>query len=75
MTPQQADDAGLAVLVERLGREKETVSESLLRRCYDIEKRYQYDRDRSSPLEEIRRLVDREVDRRIAEVDQAGDAQ
>jgi len=63
--PPTTDDKAMQVLLELLAREKSEVSTALVRQCYEIEKAFQYDRDRDVPLDKIRRLVEMEVTRQL----------
>jgi len=60
-----SDDKAIQVLLELLSREKSDVGATLVRQCYDVEKAFQYDRDRDVPLDKIRRLVEAEVTRQL----------
>ena len=48
------------------------LDETLLRECYAIQRRFQFDRDREIPLDAIRRLVERIVEQEIAAGAKAG---
>jgi hypothetical protein len=61
--PPTSDDKAIQVLLDLLSREKADVSTGLVRQCYEVEKAFQYDRDRDVPLDKIRRLVEAEVTR------------
>jgi len=63
--PPTSDDKAIQVLLELLSREKSDVGAALVRQCYDVEKAFQYDRDRDVPLDKIRRLVEAEVTRQL----------
>lgn len=71
--PPTTDDKAVQVLLELWAREKTEVSAALVRQCYEVEKAFQYDRDRDVPLDKIRRLVEAEVSRQLeAEQGQEG---
>lgn len=63
--PPTTDDQAMQVLLELLAREKSEVGVALVRQCYEVEKAFQYDRDRDVPLAKIRRLVEAEVTRQL----------
>jgi hypothetical protein len=63
--PPTTDDKAMQVLLELLAREQSEVSAALVRQCYEVEKAFQYDRDRDVPLDKIRRLVETEVTRQL----------
>jgi len=63
--PPTSDDKAIQVLLELLSREKSDVGTTLVRQCYEVEKAFQYDRDRDVPLDKIRRLVEAEVTRQL----------
>jgi hypothetical protein len=61
-----SDDVAIEVLLSLLGKEKAEVSEALVRQCFEIQKAFQYDKDREVPLDRMRRLVEAEVARIFA---------
>lgn len=58
MSRPKTDDA-LEVLLEVRETAAPELDEVLLRECYAIQKRFQFDRDREVPLDATRRLVER----------------
>ncbi len=63
--PPTTDDKAMQVLLELLTREKSDINSAIVRQCYEVEKAFQYDRDRDVPLDKIRRLVEAEVTRQL----------
>jgi hypothetical protein len=57
-----SDDA-LDVLRELYRKEKHSFSEQCLQRCFEVQRQFQFDRDRDVPLEHMRRIVEAEVTR------------
>jgi hypothetical protein len=54
-------DNALDVVLPLYRKGRYVFSEECLRECYEIQRRYQYDRDREVPLELMRKRVDAEV--------------
>jgi hypothetical protein len=59
-------DNALEVLLEVRARKVPELDERLLRECYAIQKKFQYDRDREIPLDVMRRLIEQEVTSMVA---------
>ena len=59
------EDNALSVLENIRNANYPDLSQSLLRLCYELEKRYQYDRDRDVALQELQRLIESEVARQM----------
>lgn len=58
-----ATDSALEVLLKQYRSGKYEFSESFVKRCYEVQAQYQFDRDRALPVDHLRRLVEGEVDR------------
>ena len=59
-------DSALDVLLEVRASKVPELDETLLRECYAIQKKFQYDRDREIPLDVMRRLIERVVEQEVA---------
>jgi hypothetical protein len=69
MSPQNSDSV-LDVLLEVRATASPELDDLLLRECYAIQKKYQFDRDREIPLDATRRLVERFVGEELRAGDQ-----
>lgn len=56
-----SDDHALEVLLTIHDEQQSEVSKDLLRRCYELQKKFQYERDRDKPLVMMQKLVETEV--------------
>lgn len=61
MTARKANDHALDVLLDVRQKHAPDLDESLLRDSYEIEKQFQFDRDREVALVKLRRLVETAV--------------
>lgn len=59
------DSHALQVLLDLVSRGKYDVSEDLVRACYEVERQFQFDRDRDVPMDRIRRIVEAEAVRQM----------
>lgn len=66
MTARKANDHALDVLLEVREKHASDLDEALLREAYEIEKQFQFDRDREVALVKLRRLVENAVERETA---------
>jgi hypothetical protein len=57
----EISDYGLSTLLGVLGSHRGEVSEELVRKCYEIQKKYQYEADRDTPLQIMMQLVEKEI--------------
>lgn len=60
MSPPNSDNA-LEVLLDVREKVAPELDEKLLRRCYEIQRTFQFDRDREIPLTTTRRLIEQFV--------------
>lgn len=60
-----SDDNALEVLLQLMRDERFSLSEDMVRECFAIQKKYQHDRDREVPLNQIRRLIETEAARQL----------
>jgi hypothetical protein len=68
------EDQGLRVLLDLLAKGDYAVDEGLVRGCSDIQRQFQFDRDREVPMDHMRRLVEAEVVRQMGDtIAQGGD--
>ncbi len=58
-----ATDDALEVLLKQYKSSKYEFREVFLKQCYEVQRQYQFDRDRAVPVDHLRRLVEAEVDR------------
>ena len=70
-----SEDNALRILHELLDSGEYRVDGGLVRQCYEIQKQFQFDRDREIPLDRVRRLVEAEVARDLQELQQEEGAQ
>ena len=72
MTNDASAEHALEVLKRINDSMDETIPEDLVKNCYMVEKRFQYDSDRQLALNELRHLVEAEVERRLEDSNDAG---
>lgn len=59
------EDHALTVLEKIRKGAYPNLSQALLRQCYEIQKKHQYERDELVALQELQRLVESEIDRQM----------
>ena len=57
----EISDYGLRTLLGVLSNHRGEVSEDLVRKCYEIQKQYQYEPDRDEPLQLMMRMIEIEI--------------
>ena len=62
-------DHGLEVLLKILHMKGLKDYENLLKKCYEIQKKYQYESERSSPLIKMQKLIDEKISKKIEEME------
>ncbi len=64
-----SDDLALQTLLDVQQEIAPELDPELLRACYEIQRRHQFNRDRSQPSVAMERLIDEMIDKLVAEAD------
>ena len=65
-------DYGLEVLLKKLHMKGLKADEELLKKCFEIQKKYQYETERNHPLVLTKKLIENEVEKRYEKSKKGG---